>query len=284
MADFGVTEDGHPDEVALPGSHQVAPKPLGHQAGLGSDLGASRPMQPPSKAPLARSSSSGQQARPQPQTPQAAQRSAVSNQNRPQPQQTGRPTAPAPAQVSTTQAAANAQTSTPPPAASNEQFPDGPVAFFSARSVKVSSDAGSTVLPISGGKLFDPKLESPSIPKTPGIDHTSTKPVGRDRRHVNPPKKDEEPPQRPAGGFGNASGSTLPASMANVVNPSLHLSRQIGAPGSHSPMGNKGAYKPPTMMKRPADGGARPPLNEVTTNSTVGVGVVGTDAKRQKID
>lgn len=287
MADFGVTEDGHPDEVVLPGSHNVATRPTtGPQTFQRGDPGrpsmdttssSSRPMQPPSRAPMARSSSSGQQQKPQPQTPQAA--------SRPGPQPAGKANGPTLAQVSVAQAAGNGQTSTPPPAAGFEQIPEGPVAFFSARSVKVLSEAappGSQTLPLGGGKLFDPKLDSPSIRKTPGIDHSSTKPVGKDKRHVEPIKKDEEQAPRPGGGFGAASGPGRP-SMSNVVNLSLNHARQIGAPGSHSPMGNRGAYKPPTITKRPADGGARPPLNEVTTNGTVGAGTAGADAKRQKV-
>jgi DNA repair and recombination protein RAD52 len=99
---------------------------------------------------------------------------------------------------------------------------------------------------------------------------------------VAPLKHDEEPAARPGGGFSSASGSVR-TSLGNPINPSLNQARQIGAPGSHSPMGNRGQYKPPTMTKRPADGGVRAPLNEVTTNGTVGAGSVGADAKRQKV-
>lgn len=298
MADFGVTEDGHPDEVALPVTRVAATKPVekappkisgqgneSSRTSTGSTSGPSRPMQPPSRAPMTRSGSSGQQPpRPLPQTPQAVSRAAAANQSRPAPQH-GRPNGPAPPQIPAAQAAANGQTSTPPPANSNDQIPDGPVAFFSARSVKTLLEAappGTAPLPQNGGKLFDPKLESPSIRKTPGIDHGSTKPVGKDKRHVDPIQREEDPTQRPAGGFAPASQSSRP-SLSNVVNPSLNQARQIGAPGGHSPLGNRGQYRPPTMMKRPADGGARPPLNDMTTNSTVAASAAEVDAKRQKV-
>ncbi|KAH6655661.1 hypothetical protein BKA67DRAFT_645133 [Truncatella angustata] len=299
MADFGVTEEGNPDEVVLPGSHSLGAKagnkPQTMSSGSGSDpnrtitgntAGLSRPMQPPPRAPMTRSSSSGQPGpRPQPHTPQAANRPGAPNQSRPQPQQHGKPNGPAPAQLSAAQAAANGRTSTPPPANGNDQIPDGPVAFFSARSVKALPEGappGSQTLPPNGGKLFDPKLESPSIRKTPGIDHNSTKPVSKEKKHVEGIKHDDEPATLPAGGFSNANTPSRPP-PGNVINPSLNQARMIGAPGSHSPMGNRGAYKPPTMMKRPADGGARPPLNEVTTNSNVGSATSGADAKRQKV-
>ncbi|KAK6076768.1 DNA repair and recombination protein rhm52 [Seiridium cupressi] len=301
MADFGVPDEEtpdevHPDEVVLPGSHGTStkpsekPQPISTGPGTGASRtssnnpGPSKPMQPPARAPMTRSSSSGQlTAKPQPHTPQAASRPGAPIQTRPQMQQNNRPSGPVPAQVSAAQATANSRTSTPPPVSGNDQAPEGPVAFFSARSVTALPEGvppGS--LPQSGGKLFDPKLESPSIRKTPGIDHHSTKPVSKDKRHVAPLKQDEEPAARPSGGFNSANGSSRP-SLGSVVNPSMNQMRQIGAPGSHSPMGNRGQYKPPTMMKRPADGGARTPLNEVTTNGTVGAGSVGADAKRQKV-
>ncbi|ETS81694.1 hypothetical protein PFICI_06696 [Pestalotiopsis fici W106-1] len=297
MADFGVTEDEHPDEVMLPAPGGVTAKPVERpQMGAagpgnvsnrstGSNFGSSRPMQPPARAPMTRSGSHGQQTgRPQPQTPQAANRPAAVGQSRPQGQPNGRTNGPAPAQVLAAQAASNNRVNTPPPANGNEQIPDGPVAFFSARSVTaLAEDAppGTATLPPKGGKLFDPKLESPSIRKTPGIDHGSTKPVGKDMRHVAPVKHDEEASQQPASGISkfNPPGRQ---SLGNVVNPSLNQARQIGAPGSQSPMANRNQYRPPTM-KRPAENGTRAPLNDITTNSTVGASAATTDAKRQKV-
>lgn len=292
MADFGVTEDEHPDEVMLPAPGGVTARPQTGAAAqgsvanrsTGSNSGPSRPMQPPARAPMTRSGSHGQQVgRPQPQTPQPAGRPGPVGQNRPQVQTNGRTNGPAPAQVSAAQAASNSRINTPPPANGNEQIPDGPVAFFSARSVTVlSEDAppGSATLPSKGGKLFDPKLESPSIRKTAGIDHGSSKPVGKDGRHAAPVKHDDEASQ-PGGGSGkfNPPGRQ---SLGNVVNPSLNQVRQIGVPGSQSPMSNRNQYRPPTM-KRPSDAGTRAPLNDVTNNSTVGASTTTTDPKRQKV-
>ncbi|KAI0151197.1 DNA repair and recombination protein rhm52 [Pestalotiopsis sp. NC0098] len=296
MADFGVTEDEHPDEVVLPVTNGGASKPQdrpqgavntgnGFNRSTSSNFGPSKPMQPPNQAPMSRSSSYGQQARPQPQTPQAANRPGPTGQSRPQVQPNGRANGPAPAQVSAAQAAANSRINTPPPANGTDQVPDGPVAFFSARSVTaLAEDAppGTATLPPKGGKLFDPKLESPSIRKTPGIDHGSSKPVGKDKRHAAPIKHDEE---QPSTQFGGGAGKFNPpgrTSLGNVINPSLNQARQIGAPGSQSPMANRNQYRPPTM-KRPADGGSRAPLNEMTTNGSVAVNATNTDAKRQKV-
>lgn len=69
----------------------------------------------------------------------------------------------------------------------------------------------------------------------------------------------------------------------------LNHARQIGAPGGvGSPLGNRGAYKPPTTIKRPApgvvEGANRTPLTEVSANNAANTaGDGGTDAKRQKV-
>ncbi|KAI1850586.1 hypothetical protein JX265_004296 [Neoarthrinium moseri] len=286
MADFGVTEDGHPDEVALPASHGVArPQPEKPQAlpsarpsdsskpSTSSVPGPSKQMQPPARAPMTRSGSGAQ---PPPRHPPQTPNQATST--RPTAPNQGRPT---PAQVSAAQqaAASNNNTSTPPPANGNGEVPAGPVAFFSARSVRSlpeNAPPGAPILPQNGGKLFDPKLDSPSIRKTPGIDHGSTKPVSREGRHVEPIKRDEDAAPQ-SSGTPTALGRP---SLGNVVNPSQNQMRQIGAPG-----GNRGQYRPLTV-KRPAPGGgdapARPPLNEVSSNGNVGAAATVADAKRQK--
>ncbi|KAI0134088.1 recombination protein rad52 [Xylariales sp. AK1849] len=314
MADFGVTEDGHPDEVVLPGPHEVASfteKAQTLSSGNGSDSsktstnsasGPLKHMQPPPRAPMARSGSNGQpHLNKQPQTPnQPANRPGRPNSEQ---QQQGRPhhpvNGPPPAQVSAAQqTAAKSRTNTPPPALANaNKEPEGPVGFFSARSVKAlpeSAPPGTAAVAQDSAKPFDPYAESPSIRKTPGIDHRTTKPLARNGQHVAPAKRDEEVmPPHPAVGFSSASG-TGPSpgpnrqSLGNVVNPAVTHTRQIGAPGGHSPMGNRGQYRPLTV-KRPApggtDGGTRPPLNEVSANGHVGAVVGdggGVDAKRQK--
>ncbi|KAI1816260.1 hypothetical protein GGS20DRAFT_575578 [Poronia punctata] len=294
MADFGVTEDGHPDEVVLPPSHGPS-----EQASRSSDRSQngnpgnindrnrppanaypSKPMQPPSRPAV-------QPSRP-PHTPNhQQQRPGPPYQGRPnQQQQPPRP--PNHLNTAAQQGAPNNRMMTPPPNAAPRppngmgmpnKAPSGPAAFLSARSVKdVPENADPGVVVEKGNcKLFDPHAESPSIRKTPGIDHKYSKPVSKTGVHVPPLKRDQEQ-QRPS-----------PLGPPNVVNPSLAQMRQIGAPGGPgSPLANRNQYRPPTMMKRPAsggpDGGNRTPLSEVSANGppTTG-GVSGVDAKRPRM-
>ncbi|KAI0452119.1 hypothetical protein F5B21DRAFT_516268 [Xylaria acuta] len=292
MADFGVTEDGHPDEVVLPASHEhvahSSEKSQNSIAGNANDRSRPpmnghppKPMQPPPR-------SAAQPPRP-PHTPnQHTSRPPGQFQGRPNLQQQP----PRPQNHSNTaaqQAATNNRIMTPPPNAisrppSGMNPPNGashePATFFSARSVKdvpESAELGTAAIVERGAKVFDPRAESPSIRKTPGIDHRSSKPLSRTGVHIEPVKK-EPNQQRPA-----LNGPP------NVVNPSLSQMRQIGAPGgAGSPLGNRGQYRPPTM-KRPAPGGPdgggnRAPLTEVSTNGPPAApGAAGVDAKRQKM-
>ncbi|KAI1737512.1 hypothetical protein F4680DRAFT_460336 [Xylaria scruposa] len=298
MADFGVTEDGHPDEVVLPASHEQATRLSERPPSLitGNVNDRSRPpvngnppkpmqpmqsMQPPPR-------SAAQPPRP-PHTPnQQAPRPPGQFQGRPNPQQ--QPPRPQSfANATAQQAAANSRMMTPPPNAisrppSGMNAPNAAPAelatFFSARSVKdvpESAEPGTAAIVERGAKVFDPRAESPSIRKTPGIDHKSSKPVSKTGVHVEPVKR--EPNQQRPGLNG----------PPNVVNPSLSQMRQIGAPGgAGSPLGNRGQYRPPTM-KRPAPigpdgGGNRAPLADVSTNGPPAPpGAAGADAKRQRM-
>lgn len=189
----------------------------------------------------------------------------------------------------------------PPPQA----VPEGTtVGFFSARAVKeIPEDklATGAVLAPQPAMAFNPRADSPSIRKTPGIDHTKSKPVGRGLTHVQPkPASDQEAPAGGAGGLGAAR--PAPARPANVVNPQLDTTRRIGAPGgSGSPLANRGQYRPPTVLKRPMPGeggGAggmigpgRTPLSDMSNNAGGGVATMGggggtatgPDMKRQKM-
>ncbi|KAI1085120.1 recombination protein Rad52 [Whalleya microplaca] len=307
VADFGVTDDGHPDEVVLPGSHghgtSSNEKPQSLPTGNASDHSrpptnnAPRPMQPPSRP-------AAQPLRP-PQTPnQPLQRPGAPFQGRPnQPQQQQQhPRPPTHTNSALQQAAANRRTNTPPPP--NVAAPPEPVSFFSARSIKPLPEESAATIPDHGAKLFDPRADSPSIRKTPGIDHSSSKPVAKTGQHVAPTIRKDSEPQRAAGvpaaapnGFASGSGAGLGVGagpgrpgVGTVGNPALNHARQIGAPGGGgSPLGNRGQYRPLTV-KRPAPGGGpepgnRTPLTEVSANNNTvhGLGGGGTDAKRQKV-
>ncbi|KAI1443323.1 recombination protein Rad52 [Annulohypoxylon stygium] len=299
--DFGVADEGHPDEVILPASHGTNSSeksqilPIGNNSDRNSSStststnSATRPMQPPPR-PIA-------QPPRQPQTPnqQQPQRPGPSFQGRPNPQSYQRP--PSHANNTAQNAAANNRTNTPPP--QNRATPTEQVGFYSARSIKKlpeNATPDAAIIPVQGAKAFDPHLDSPSIRKTPGIDHSSSKPLSRDGKHVPPPKRDAEPQRGPTSGpaansFSSAVGlGPGRPNAGGVGNPALNQARQIGAPGGvGSPMGNRGQYRPLTV-KRPAptggETGTRSPLTEVSTNGppqAIGGGGGGTDPKRQKV-
>ena len=124
---------------------------------------------------------------------------------------------------------------TPPSKPSGSAEIDPPVGFFTARAAECLQNASG--LP-PNVPLFNPHAESPSIRKTAGVDHTKTKPVVRDSIAA------------PAATSVNQS---LPPARMNFVNPQTDQTRRIGMPGTGSPMQNRNSYKPPQMMKRPAD-------------------------------
>jgi DNA repair and recombination protein RAD52 len=104
-----------------------------------------------------------------------------------------------------------------------------PVGFYTARAAETVQNGSS--LP-SNASAFNPHLESPSIRKTAGIDHTKTKPVGRDSIPISP--------------------SVLPP-RPNFINPQIDKNRKVGMPiGAASPLQNRNSYKP-LQIKRPAE-------------------------------
>ena len=173
--------------------------------------------------------------------------------------------------------------------------PDGAFSgqFFSAKSVTVvPTDSNGVVSLPSTASKFDPKAESPSIRKTPGIDHSTSKPVARNLKHVAGKDADEAQPKDHIGGFSGSQGAVglgmnsrqgtgSIVQGGNMANPALSGPRQIGAPGgAGSPLVNKGAFRPPTVKRPQSEAGGRPPLTDVSTNGSMGV--TGPDAKRLK--
>ncbi|KAL9641148.1 MAG: hypothetical protein Q9204_000246 [Flavoplaca sp. TL-2023a] len=122
---------------------------------------------------------------------------------------------------------------TPPPAAFTSVSCSPPLGFFTARAAETIQSA-SGIPPQAPS--FNPHLESPSIRKTAGVDHTKTKPVARELVGAPPPP------------------AVSSASRPNFVNPQVDKGRRVGMPGGvASPLANRSSYKPP-QMKRPADG------------------------------
>lgn len=112
-----------------------------------------------------------------------------------------------------------------------------PIGFFTARAAETVQNGSSAQPNIP---FFNPHLESPSIRKTAGIDHTKTKPVGRDAI-PGPPTN---------------IGHVMPPIKTNYVNPQTDQVRRIGMPGGGaSPLQNRNSYRPPQMMKRPLEHG-----------------------------
>ena len=127
--------------------------------------------------------------------------------------------------------------------------PDAPTGFVTGRAAREGK-----VLP------FDPHAESPSIRRTAGVSAGKSAPIKRS--DIGLP---EAPP--PAKVPANLSAlNAVPPSRTNFVNPAADPNRRIGMPsGAQSPMGNRGAYKPPSI-KRPAppETPSRQPLTDVS--------------------
>lgn len=147
---------------------------------------------------------------------------------------------------------------------SNPSDYEPPIGFFTARAAE-SLQSGSG-LPVKA-PAFNPHLESPSIRKTAGVDHTKTKPVGREV----------------VGSAAAAAPTVVP--RANFVNPQTDKTRRLGMPGGGaSPLHNRGSYKLPSI-KRPAEpNGTRSALGDVTAASLNGASDDGGDIKRQRVE
>ncbi|KAK1981216.1 recombination protein rad52 [Colletotrichum cereale] len=285
-ADFAVVESDHPDEVMLPTTANgasndrpasVAPAPVPQH------------MQAPSRQ-MGRSTSTGNLRAPQtPNQAHSRQIPPTGYGNRPQaPNQPRAPTNPsAPSAPSAPPANGNMTT---PGQASNAAEPVG---FFSARAVQQIPESAlqgnNTDAPLllpAGQQAFNPKAESPSIRKTPGIDHSVSKPLSRSGQHV-PPTASQQPT---TSGFTPVKMSNAGPGLGGPVGAQhlqLSQSRRIGAPaGAGSPLANRGSYRPPTM-KRPLqqDGAGRPALADVSNNGAAGNAPSGQgiDPKRQKM-
>ncbi|KAB5554522.1 recombination protein rad52 [Coniochaeta sp. 2T2.1] len=331
--DFAAEEDViHPDEVMLASTVQSS---TSDEKTQNQSAVTTAPMQPPSR-PMTRTGSGGSTFNNRgPQTPNQhqnprpnqfngaqnqgnhqGQRPAQQyNQNRPQQQHSNNNNnsnshpSNASNSSSTTTMSNGSSHQTPQQPQTPQAPPSGGVGFFSARAVKeIPEDAlstGSTLAP-QAGQVFNPRAESPSIRKTPGIDHTKSKPLARNGQHVAPPSTQEKAVAAAAAAgssaapaFGTAAGAAsrpVPQQQqrpGNMVNPQFDAARRIGAPGGPgSPLANRGQYRPPTIVnKRPLDGGAaggRAPLADVSNNvgggnGGVAMGISGPDVKRLKM-
>ncbi|MCJ1476691.1 DNA repair protein rad52 [Lambiella insularis] len=165
----------------------------------------------------------------------------------------------------------NPQGGTPPSRSSGSMDVEPVVGFFTARAAESLQSAKNLPPNVSH---FNPHAESPSIRKTAGVDHTKTKPVGRDMIGAPGQVNQSVPPMR-----------------TNFVNPQADQARRIGMPGAAaSPLQNRNSYKAPQMTnKRPAEDGTvhygRPPLSDVTSASAnAPIDLNKVDIKRPKLE
>lgn len=99
---------------------------------------------------------------------------------------------------------------------------DPPTGFFTARAAESIQNAAG--MPLKA-PAFNPHLESPSIRKTAGVDHTKTKPVEKEAVHLPP--------------------------RSNFVNPQTDKARRVGMPvGTVSPLQNRNSYRAPHMKRQ----------------------------------
>lgn len=182
--------------------------------------------------------------------------------------------------------------STPPNNGSGPQAPSNDTShlvtpsFVSSRAVAKNNEPLSDRA-IASLPKFNPAAESPSIKRTPGVDHTKSAGISRDLVGQPPkpePKKDQPaqpqqsnaapvqrpPPQQPQP-TGQPAPGQLPPQRAlpqnNFVNPGADPGRRVGMP-----MGNRTQYKPHTGVKRPAPTDGRTPLADVGNTTGTGAG------------
>lgn len=104
----------------------------------------------------------------------------------------------------------------------NNDEHDPPTGFFTARAAESIQNAAG--MPPKA-PAFNPHLESPSIRKTAGVDHTKTKPVEKDAVRLPP--------------------------RSNFVNPQTDKARRVGMPvGTGSPLQNRNSYRAPQMKRQ----------------------------------
>jgi DNA repair and recombination protein RAD52 len=327
-ADFNIPDDGFPDMVIVPPPAEIKSEmTVDPNAG---GMNGNRPMPPPPVNQFSRAVPTNNNPPRQPPQQPAQQPPRPNNSNNFQgagPAQNGngprppggqfnqpgqfnqsgqfnqnRPTPPAPANRPSPNPNPQAFMTPQRPGPNNQAGPDNAPqsasfedsGFFSARGVKVIGGDDQAQIEVDRGRTFNPKAEA--IPKTPGIDHTKSKPVSKSLQHVAPkvsegsgdgaapsnnkpggpgmvpPGQQARPQPAMAGNGGPRAnvngvsgggprpgpvGAAGPPRPANVVNPQLDQTRRIGAPGVSSPLSNRGQFRPPTV-KRAAVGADGP--------------------------
>jgi DNA repair and recombination protein RAD52 len=137
-----------------------------------------------------------------------------------------------------------------------------PAGFVTGRSASFLTQAAEGKL-TNTPAAFNPHAESPSIRRTQGVNPNKSAPIMRESLGSALANASNGPQQQQSNG----------PNRSNFTNPSIDPTRRIGMPGGGGPP-NRGAYKPPSAVKRPA-------LSDVSNlPQTDG----GTDAKKQRVE
>lgn len=158
---------------------------------------------------------------------------------------------------------------------------DSPAPFVTGHAANLLYGKDAILPP--NAPAFNPHSESPSLRRTNGFDHSRSTAITKAAlgtgamSHQSPggQKAAQQVPQQ----------HQPPQARGNLVNPQLDTHRRIGMPGAvQSPLANRAGYRPPgpAHQKRDLDGGARPPLADVS-NVTLDGGGDGLDVKRQRV-
>jgi DNA repair and recombination protein RAD52 len=147
---------------------------------------------------------------------------------------------------------------TEPPAG----IPAGFVTGRSASFLTQAAEGKAVVQPAA----FNPHAESPSIRRTQGVNPNKSAPIMRESLNSALANAANGPQQQ------NQQQNNGP-NRSNFVNPAVDPTRRIGMPGGGGPP-NRGAYKPPSAVKRPA-------LTDVSNLPQVDGGA---DMKKQRVE
>jgi DNA repair and recombination protein RAD52 len=140
-----------------------------------------------------------------------------------------------------------------------------PVGFVTGRSASFLNQAAEGKL-TNMPAAFNPHAESPSIRRTQGVNPGKSAPIMRESLGSALANASNGPQQQ------NPSQGNGP-NRASFINPSIDPTRRVGMPGGGGPP-NRGAYKPPSAVKRPA-------LTDVSNIPQVDG---GTDVKKQRVE
>lgn len=140
-----------------------------------------------------------------------------------------------------------------------------PAGFVTGRSASFLNQAaeGKAVAPPAA---FNPHAESPSIRRTQGVNPNKSAPIMRESLGNALANAANGGPQQ------NQQQGNGP-NRSNFINPAVDPTRRIGMPGGGGPP-NRGAYKPPSAVKRPA-------LTDVSNLPQVDGGA---DTKKQRVE